>query len=238
MILAAGYGTRLRPITNSIPKALVKINNQTLLEIVIQRLKSFGINEIIINVHHFADQIIQFIETKNAFGIRIEISKEDTLLDTGGGLKKAAWFFDSDEPFLLHNVDVLSNLDILHLAKFHQEKKALVTLATRHRDTTRYLLIDSENNYCGWESIRINQKEIVRKPIGKLSRISFMGIHFISPKLLQLLPPENIFPIISAYSNLAQDSKIKSMSCDEYLWLDVGKQEELQKADDFLSNIN
>lgn len=237
MILAAGLGTRLRPLTDSIPKALVKIKNQTLLEKVIQRLKSFGFDQIIINVHHFADQIIQFIKNNNSFDIQIEISEEDTLLNTGGGLKKAAWFFDIDEPFLLHNVDVLSDLDIQQLINFHNKNNAMATLATRTRKTTRYFLTDSQNNLCGWESLQSNEKTIVRQPEGELSRISFMGIHVISPKLLPLLPSDDTFSIIDAYLQLAENNTIKAMPCNEYRWLDLGKPEHLQNADKFFSDI-
>ncbi len=140
MILAAGLGTRLRPLTDTRPKALVEINGRTLLEITLSRLRPFGVTEVIINVHHFADMVVQYLKSKNNFGMRIEISREDDLLlDTGGGLKKASWFFledstrpdptKSDEPFLLHNVDVISNIDLNAMLQFHKENHALATLA-------------------------------------------------------------------------------------------------------------
>jgi NDP-sugar pyrophosphorylase family protein len=155
MILAAGLGTRLRPLTDSRPKALVELNGRTLLEITISRLRSFGVTEIIINVHHFADQVVDFLRSRNNFGLRIEISREDDLLlDTGGGLKKASWFFlegsarpgssQMDEPFLLHNVDVISNIDLHRMLQFHKEHRALATLAVRARETSRPLLFDSQ----------------------------------------------------------------------------------------------
>lgn len=231
MILAAGLGTRLRPITYSTPKALVKVGEQTLLETIIKRLKLFGFNQIIINVHHFADQIIQFIDNKNSFDIHIEISREDNLLDTGGGLKKAAWFFDDDKPFLLHNVDILSDVDIAELTQFHKKNNSMATLATRKRKTTRYLLVDTENNFCGWKSIQSGQEKIVGRHERKLSPISFMGIHIISPKLLKLLPPENKFSIIETYVQLAENYSIKTMRCDKCRWLDLGKPEKLKQAE-------
>jgi NDP-sugar pyrophosphorylase family protein len=230
MILAAGFGTRIRPLTNSTPKALVKIQNRTLLEITIERLKSFGIDEILINVHHLAEQIFQFIKDKNSFDIRIEISNEDTLLNTGGGLKKAAWFFDSDEPFIMHNVDVLSDLDISQVISFHKENGAYATLATRTRKTTRYLLTDSQNMLCGWESVQSNERKIVKQSEGELSRVSFMGIHLISPKLLSLLPQEEKFSIIDAYLQIANNTIIKTMPCDQYRWLDLGNPEQLKQV--------
>ena len=237
MIFSAGLGTRLRPITDSIPKALVTINNKTLLEIVIQRLKAFGISQIIINVHHFAEQIIQFIKDNNSFDIEIELSKENILLDTGGGLKKAAWFFDNDKSFLLHNVDVLSDLDILELVDNHIENNALATLATRIRNSTRYFLTDTQNNLCGWESTQTKEKKIVRQAEGNLSRASFMGIHVISPKLLSLLPGDDKFSIIDTYLQSARNNIIKTFPCDKYRWLDLGKPEQLAKADQLLTEI-
>src|SRR5882724_11613959 len=164
MILAAGLGTRLRPLTDTRPKALVEIAGRTLLEITLTRLRTFGISEVIINVHHFADQVIDYLKSNKNFGMRIEISREEVLLDTGGGLKKAASFFlenfasanpsrsDSaqmDEPFLLHNVDVLSTIDFARMLQFHKERGALATLAVQARETSRPLLFDNHLQLCG-----------------------------------------------------------------------------------------
>ncbi len=237
MILAAGLGSRLRPFTDSTPKALVKIKNRTLLEIIINRLKIFGINEMIINVHHFADQIIQFIKNNNSFDIRIKISREDSLLGTGGGLKKAAWFFNDNRPFLLHNVDVVSDLDIQQLLKFHNKNKALATLATRSRKTNRYLLTDSNNTLCGWKSIQPNERKMVRVAEGKLSPVSFMGMHIISPELLSLLPSDEKFSIVNAYLAVAENHIIKTMPCDNSKWLDLGKPEQLNQANQLFPDL-
>ena len=154
MILAAGLGTRLRPLTDNRPKALVEISGRTLLEITLSRLRSFGIREVIINVHHFADMILDYLKTHNNFAMRIEVSREDVLLDTGGGLKEAAWFFleDStrlDEPFILHNVDVISTIDLPRMVQFHRENDALATLAVQDRETSRYLLFNDHLRLCG-----------------------------------------------------------------------------------------
>jgi NDP-sugar pyrophosphorylase family protein len=149
MILAAGLGTRLRPLTDTRPKALVEISGRTLLEITLTRLRTFGITEVIINVHHFADQILAYLHSKNNFNLRIEISHEDDLLlDTGGGLKKASWFFledtkNLDEPFLVHNVDVLSTIDFTQMLQFHKDHQALATLAVQSRPSSRQLLFDN-----------------------------------------------------------------------------------------------
>jgi NDP-sugar pyrophosphorylase family protein len=155
MLLAAGLGTRLRPLTNDRPKALVEINGRTLLEITIQRLAAFGVREIIVNVHHFADMVVSYLKSKNNFGLRIEVSREDDLLlDTGGGLKKAAWFFlegaqPPEEPFLLHNVDVVSNIDFSRMLRFHKEHDALATLAVQARKSSRQLLFDESLRLVG-----------------------------------------------------------------------------------------
>ena len=161
MILAAGLGTRLRPLTDDRPKALVEINGRTLLEITLSRLRSFGVREAIVNVHHFADLIVEYLKTNDNFGMRIEVSREEALLDTGGGLKKAAHFFVEDsvkdsgrskEPFIVHNVDVLSTIDLRRMVQFHIENQALATLAVQNRKTSRYLLFDDRLQLCGRRS--------------------------------------------------------------------------------------
>src|SRR5271167_769097 len=153
MILAAGLGTRLRPLTNDRPKALVEVNGRTLLEITLLRLRRFGIREVIVNAHHFAEMIVAFLQTHDNFGMRIEVSREDVLLDTGGGLKKAGWFFleksgdldgDLDEPFLLHNVDVISAIDFTKMLHAHRESKALATLAVHRRESSRQLFFNDQ----------------------------------------------------------------------------------------------
>ena len=154
MILAAGLGTRLRPLTNDRPKALVEVAGRTLLEITLSRLRVFGVREVMVNVHHFGDMVVAYLKRNDNFGMRIEVSREDELLDTGGGLKKAGWFFleDSsslDEPFILHNVDVISTIDLGRMAQFHREHQALATLAVQERETSRYLLFDEQGRLCG-----------------------------------------------------------------------------------------
>ncbi len=230
MILAAGLGTRLRPLTDTKPKALVKVNGMPLLEILIRRLKRNGIGEIIINVHHFANQITAFIERKKQFDMRIEISEEKELLDTGGGLKKAAWFFDDGQPFLLHNADVLTNLDYAAMLAAHRQSSALVTLAVRKRKTSRYFLLDQKKRLCGWESVNDEQKKIVI-PTQELQRFSFMGIHIISPEIFNHLPEENAFSIVPAYLDLsAKGQRIYGFPADAFKWIDAGRKEHLLQA--------
>src|SRR5437660_1615562 len=185
MILAAGLGTRLRPLTDNRPKALVELSGRTLLEITLSRLRSFGVTEVIVNVHHFADMVIDYLKSNKNFGMRIEISREDVLLDTGGGLKKAAWFFlddssrrlsksgDSnqmDEPFLLHNVDVISTIDLRAMLQFRNENRALATLAVQARETSRPLLFDDHLQLRGRRIGRDGEPELVDSPAANSPR--------------------------------------------------------------------
>ena len=153
MVLAAGLGKRLRPLTDQRPKALVEVAGRTLLDLTLSRLRAFGIHDVIINTHHFSDVVAAYLQTHQNFGMHIEISREDVLLDTGGGIKKAASFFcDSNEPFLVHNVDVLSSIDLHQMLHFHEQHQALVTLAVQSRSTSRYLLFDDHDRLCGRRS--------------------------------------------------------------------------------------
>ena len=235
MILAAGLGTRLRPLTDNRPKALVELSGRTLLEITLSRLRAFGITEVIINVHHFADMVIDYLKSNNNFGMRIEISREDVLLDTGGGLKRAAWFFLEgssrlDEPFLLHNVDVISNIDLRRMLQFHKENHALATLAVQSRGTSRPLLFDGHLQLCGRRAGRDHEPEIVR-PSAHLDPLAFSGIHVISPRLLPMLTEEGIFSIIPSYLRLtAQGEKILAFRADQYYWRDLGRPADLAQA--------
>jgi mannose-1-phosphate guanylyltransferase len=240
MVLAAGLGTRLRPLTDDRPKALVEVNGRTLLEITLQRLRAFGIHEVIVNAHHFADQIAAFLKTRGNFGMRIEVSREDLLLDTGGGLKKASWFFldnsneSAGEPFLLHNVDVLSNIDFGEMLNAHQESQALATLAVHKRESGRQLLFNDELQLCGRRAGKEKEPEIVR-PTANLEPLAFTGIHIISPLLLSLMKEDGVFSIIDCYLRLAAAGEtITAFRADEYYWRDLGRIEDLnQAASDF-----
>jgi NDP-sugar pyrophosphorylase family protein len=231
MVLAAGLGTRLRPLTNDRPKALVEIAGRTLLEITLNRLKEFGVGEVIINVHHFADKVIDYLNANQNFGMSIEVSREDVLLDTGGGLKKAGWFFAKDEePFILHNVDVISSIDLERMLQFHKERNALATLAVQERKSSRYLLFNDEFQLCGRIAGPDKQPEIVR-PSPNLQPLAFSGIHIISPRLFPLMKEEGIFPIIDAYLRLAGErEKIVCFRADQYSWRDLGKVESVAQA--------
>jgi mannose-1-phosphate guanylyltransferase len=236
MILAAGLGTRLLPLTTDRPKALVEIAGRTLLDITLSRLRAFGIREVIINVHHFADMILEYLKTNDNFGMRIEVSREDVLLDTGGGLKKAAYFFlgDSngfDEPFILHNVDVISTIDLRRMVQVHAESRALATLAVQDRETSRYLLFDEQLQLCGRGSGRDRKTESARTS-QQLQALAFCGIHVISPRLFAMMMEEGAFSIINSYLHLAScGNKILAFRADEYYWRDVGKLDNLMQAE-------
>lgn len=235
MILAAGLGTRLRPLTDDRPKALVEVAGRTLLEITLRRVASFGIREVLVNVHHFADMVVEYLQRNNNFGMRVEVSREDILLDTGGGLKKAAWFFlqasdKTQEPFILHNVDVVSAIDLRRMAEFHTENHALATLAVQDRDTSRYLLFDEHNELCGRRAGRDQAPDMVR-PERETRALAFSGIHVISPAMLGMMTEQGVFSIIDSYLRLAgQGEKIAAFRADRYYWRDLGKPENIAQA--------
>jgi NDP-sugar pyrophosphorylase family protein len=242
MILAAGLGTRLRPLTNDRPKALVEINGRTLMEITLSRLRSAGVREAIINAHHFADMIVDYLKANNNFGMRIEVSREEALLDTGGGLKKAAHFFldnslghsagDSagrSESFIMHNVDVLSTIDLGRMMQFHAQNKGLATLAVQDRNTSRYLLFDDQLQLCGRQTGH-DRLEFIRG-CQQVQALAFSGIHIISRRVLEMLTEEGAFSIVTSYLRLAaQAEKIFAFRADEYYWRDLGTPENLAQA--------
>jgi NDP-sugar pyrophosphorylase family protein len=239
MILAAGLGTRLRPLTNDRPKALMEINGRTLLEIALDRLRGFGIHEVIINVHHFADKVIEHLREHNNFGMDIEVSREDVLLDTGGGLKKAAHFFAGEtEPFLLHNVDIVSTIDFGRMVQQHKESGALATLAMQQRKTSRYLLFNDQGELCGRRFEREQRTEWARQS-DPVQAFGFSGIHVISPQLLPMMAEEGVFSIIPVYLRLAAaGEKIQAFRADEYYWRDLGTPESLAKAAEELTHCS
>ncbi len=241
MILAAGLGTRLRPLTNDRPKALVEVGGRTLLEITLSRLRTFGVREVIVNVHHFADMVVDYLKANDFFGMRIEISREEILLDTGGGLKKAATFFleDSsrvDDPFILHNVDVISTIDLGRMRQFHSEHQALATLAMQNRETSRYLLFDEQSRLCGRRAGREQPAELVRAS-PQVQVLAFSGIHVVSPRIFSMMTEEGVFSIIACYLRLAaQGEKILSFRADKYYWRDLGRRENVAQAERDLKN--
>jgi len=234
MILAAGLGTRLRPLTDNRPKALVQIAGHTLLEITLSRLRTFGIREVIINVHHYADMIIEYLKRNDDFGMHIVVSREQVLLDTGGGLKKAAYFFledsnSAEQAFILHNVDVISTIDFRRMVQFHTENRALATLAVQDRKTSRYLLFDEQLQLCGRRS-GSEEAELVRSS-QQVRALAFSGVHVISPRLFQMMTEQGAFSIITSYLHLAAEGEqILAFRADDYHWRDVGKPDNVVQA--------
>ena len=213
----------------------VEIAGRTLLEITLARLRAVGVGEVIINVHHFADMIVGYLKANDNFGMDIEISREDVLLDTGGSLKKAAYFFREessgfDAPFILHNVDVISTIDLRRMVQFHSENQALATLAVQDRKTSRYLLFDEALRLCGRQSGRDEKTELFRSS-QQVCALAFSGIHVISPRLFALMSEEGVFPIITSYLRLAAEGeKILGFRADQYYWRDLGRPENVVQA--------
>jgi NDP-sugar pyrophosphorylase family protein len=235
----------LRPLTNDRPKALVEVGGWTLLEITLLRLREFGVREVIVNVHHFADLVVEYLKQRGNFGMRIEISREEELLDTGGGLKKAGWFFleddaEREQPFLLHNVDVVSTIDLGRMVEFHRVQGALATLAVQARETSRYLVFDEEMRLCG----RLGTGEApapTRSPqrqasLAQRKALAFSGVHVLSPRIFDEITERGAFSIISSYVRLAAGEKIVGFCADEYYWRDLGKPESVAQAEEELKS--
>ena len=237
MIFAAGLGTRLKPLTDHMPKALVPVAGKPMLEHVIGKLKSAGFDEIVINVHHFADQIINFLKEKDNFGIRIWISDEsEELLDTGGGIKKAAPYFD--EPFLVHNADILSNIDLKAMYNYHLTSSNDATLLVSPRKTVRYLLFDEGNRLQGW----VNKDTLQTKPEGFVyhpevqKEYAFGGIHVISPTLFKYMEDgwTGKFSIMDFYLRTCHEAQLGNYVKEDLQLIDIGKPDTLVKAEDFI----
>lgn len=238
MILAAGLGTRLKPLTNSTPKALIKIKEFTLLELQIKKLVSEGFDQIIINVHHFGDVVKNYLKQNNFFNCSIEISDEsEKLLDTGGGLKKASLFFRDGEPFLVYNVDILSNISLRKLIKYHLASESIVTLAIQCRDSSRKFLFDKNNILCGWMNQKSNENIITRDEQSELFPYSFSGIQVINPKIFKYFPDKDIFSLVELYLSAARKAKISGYVHNDDLWIDIGKLENLDKAEKIFEEI-
>ena len=228
MILAAGLGTRLRPLTNTIPKALVDINGMAMLEIAIRRLIKAGFDELIINTHHFAGKIEEFLNAKNNFGIKIKLSYEEELLDTGGGLKKASWFFNDNKPFALYNADIYCDMDLKSMYEEHIRKGSLATLAVKERESNSYLLFDKDLILKGLLSSK--RKTDFNDNADNLIKLAFSGIHIISPEFFSEMKEEGIFSIIEPYLRLArQGVKIRGFKTDNSFWRDMGGLEKLEE---------
>ena len=238
MIFAAGLGTRLKPYTETLPKALVPVAGIPMLEILIKHLQKNGITDIIVNVHHFAEQVIEFLKLNNNFGANITISREEELLlDTGGGLKKAAWFFDDQQPFLVQNVDVISDLKYKDMFDLHNSSQSIATIAVSKRETSRYFLFNDSMQLCGWENTKTGEVKMARQGIGNIKRFAFSGIHIIDPAIFGFMHQNGRFSIVETYLELAATKKITGFEHNPENWVDMGKPDELLKAEQILEKL-
>ena len=233
MILAAGLGTRLKPFTDKHPKALAVINHKTLLQRNIEYLASFGIKDIIVNIHHFKGQIQEIIKKNKGFGSNITISDEsEQLLETGGGLKKAAWFFNEDNnPFVLMNVDVLTDMDLNLMINEYKKLQPVATLAVTSRHTSRYFLFDEMLNLCGWKNEKTGEQKISREA-AQFFKKAFSGLHVISPEIFSLMKFEGKFSMVDVYLDIAKNHTITAFEHSNTKFVDVGKPESIIKAEE------
>jgi len=223
MILAAGLGTRLMPLTENKPKALVEYRGKTLLEIVLRRLIHHGFRDVVINLHHHPEKIISFIESKKNFGINIVFSNEsDQLLDTGGGIKKAFPLFEG-EPVLIHNVDIYTDLNLDDLYNFHNDYENLASLAVKERETSRPFLMNDKNILCGWENKLTGEQRIIRNETS-LEPIAYSGIAMLSPEFIGMLPDKGSFSLTPELLNIASNHDIHLFP-HSGAWKDMGRPE-------------
>jgi len=238
MIFAAGLGTRLKPLTDTLPKALIPLQGKPVLEHLIVKLKSVGFQEIVINVHHLGEQIIDFLKANNSFGLTIHISDErNYLLDTGGGLKQAAGFLGSEEPFLVHNADILSDVDIEAFCRSHRPE-SVATLLVSKRNTSRYLLFNKEDKLCGWRNRETGEVKSHFPDFepGKYDEYAFGGIHVISPKIFELMEEwTGKFPIIDFYLSVCAKANIYAWPANGITLIDIGNPESVAKAEKWLT---
>ncbi|MCL4484493.1 MAG: nucleotidyltransferase family protein [Bacteroidetes bacterium] len=229
-ILAAGLGTRLYPYTSNRPKALVELNGITLLERAIRKVSELQLSEIVINIHHFGDKIIDFLKEKQNFNLPIVISDErDQLLDTGGAILKAHHLLGDEEPFLVYNVDILSSMDLAALLACHNEKGGLATMAVRERVTDRYLVFNQEMLLSGWRNTKTGEEILVRKE-DSLKNLAFSGIQLIQPEIFSKITETGKFSVIQMYLRLANSESIYGYHDTSKHWMDLGKPDQLAKA--------
>ncbi len=230
MIFAAGLGTRLAPLTNTMPKAMVPISGKPMIQHQIEKLRGFGFDYIVVNVHHFADQIIDFVKN-NDFGVQIEISDErDLLLNTGGGLKNVKKFFCEGDNFLIHNVDIFSDLDLKALYEHHCTTENVATLAVMHRESSKHLLFDTENRLCGWRDLK-NDKSIITIERENYNEMAFSGIYVCNYRIFDLIDNEGSFPIIPELLKISKSHRIGGYIHDNNKVLDVGKIDVIRKIE-------
>lgn len=240
MIFAAGLGTRLKPLTDHTPKALIPIDGKPMLEHIILKLKKAGFRQIVINIHHLGQQILDFLEANQNFGIEIYISDErDYLLDTGGGIKQAEKFLHGNEPFLIHNVDILSDIDLNALYNCHLQTNPVATLLVSKRQTSRYLLFNKENKLCGWRNHETGEVKSFYPQFDprQYNEYAFSGIHILSPKIFEWMEEwTGKFSIIHFYLSICAKTNIQAYAADHLQLIDIGKPETLAKAEEWIKN--
>jgi len=230
LILAAGLGTRLFPYTSDRPKALVELNGITLLERAIRKVNELNVSEIVINIHHFGEHIIEFLDEKENFHLPIKISDErDQLLDTGGAILKARPLLGDLEPFLVYNVDILSSIDLNELSVYHTSRGGLATMAVRDRMTDRYMVFNPEMILSGWRNIKTGEEKLVRNS-NRLENYAFSGIQIVEPEIFSLITETGKFSVIQLYLRLAGQHNIYGFSDQSSLWMDLGRPEQLAAA--------
>ena len=232
MLLAAGLGTRLKPFTNQYPKALATVNGKSLLQRNILYLQQAGIKKVVVNVHHFASQIINAMEENNGWGSEIIISDEtDAVLETGGGLKKAATHLQHYKNFVLMNTDVLTDMNLNNMISFHETKNVLATLAVTQRKTSRYFLFDENDNLCGWKNIKTGEKKPAQLLEENLREKAFSGIHVINSEIFSLMQRNGKFSMVDVYLDLMDNYNIKCFDHSDSNFIDVGKPESIAEAE-------
>ena len=232
MILAAGVGSRLRPLTDRTPKALVEVGGRPLLEWVALRLIEAGADRLVINLHHQPEQIRSFVEEKGEFGVEVRFSLEESEpLGTGGGLAAAARHLRPIAPFYIHNSDIITEIDLVGLYEAHEgDREALVTLAVGGRTSSRYLIFD-DLGLCGWGNDRTGKRPLAREPVGEARDLPFSGVHVADPRLLDRMSETGVFSIITTYMRLAGEGfRIAPYEVGDALWLEVGNHERLARA--------
>jgi MurNAc alpha-1-phosphate uridylyltransferase len=230
MLFAAGLGTRLKPFTDHHPKALAEVNGKTLLEHNIRYLQKAGIYEVIVNVHHFPNQIEEVLFENDSFGSNVLVSDERyEVLETGGGLLKAGHFFEGEDDFVVMNVDVLTSLDLTVMIAAHRESEAIATLAVMERNSARQLLFDDHMHLCGWTNTEKNQQRISRE-VAWMQPFAFSGVQVLTPAVLHNCPFQGKFSLIDLYLHLAKDQLIYGYNHTGNVFIDVGRPESLEKA--------
>lgn len=232
LILAAGLGTRLKPMTDNMPKALVPFANKSIIDYLIEKLYKSGISEIAVNLHHYGNVLKKYLIENNKYNINFYFSDEtDLLLDTGGAIKKASEFLNNTEPFIVHNVDVLSDINLNEMYDFHLKTGNLVTLAVRKRNSSRYFLFDSNNLLCGWENTKTDEKKIVKNYISQYYPFAFSGIQIVSPEIFEFMPSEDKFSVVDFYLKLASNNNIGAYLHDKNFWFDLGTIQKIKEAE-------